>query len=171
VIYETNSGLADGDATRKVNFKELTTLDTSNYLIVNEPVINIKLVLLSKDSFNVDEPSWDVANKGAAAFLRGSNHIAANIEQPHEADSIEQCIKLLKRDRVRTVILFEKAATEFFKLNAELVEGITIHREAIDQFELYTYVNKKHAELAKKLSAAIKNAKENGTYQRLQSKY
>lgn len=171
VVQKVNRGIFDGDAVQKANFKNMGDRNTRNYVLVKEPVLEAKLVMLTQKETDVANPSWKAVNQGNAAFLRGSKHIKTKVKQPLPADSIKQMMSLLINGRVHSAVMFSSMALSYLNQHPELKEKVVVHTSALEEFQLHSFLHHKHRHLAPKLSAALKQAKADGTYSRIMSKY
>lgn len=174
VISQVNSGRIDGDLSRVVNFKEISDIDSSNYLLVNEPLVLIEIVMITLANKNIEQPiTWTTVNQGSVAFLRGSKTIRNNLNPENRiaVSSNTNVLKMVANKRVDSAIMFSSVANSLLEQLPELRNKLVIHKPAVDSFHLFTYLNKKHAELIPKLELSLKQLKNNGFMENTAKKY
>ncbi len=173
VIQQVNSGVMIGDAARIADFKLISNDDTSNYLRVNEAVALTRIVMITKKSLQIEHPSWYMVNQGSVAYLRGSMRLRLKVESKNRVpvSTSIQALKMLARDRVRSVVMFEDIARKLIRKESLLSMKLVIHSPKIDSFNLYTYIHKDHAELVPLLEESLKEIKRNGIYKKIADKY
>ena len=174
VISQVNSGQVDGDLCRVENFKTVSDDDTSNYLIVNEPMVRTEIVLITLVQTEALQPiTWESINEGKVAFLRGSKTIRKHLHIQNRValSSNIQVLEMVINKRVGSAIMFASVAEKLFKLSPHLNEQLTIHQPAILSFNLFTYLNKKHVRLIPKIEYSLKQLKMNGFIANSANKY
>lgn len=174
VIYQVNNGLVDGDLCRVANFKNVSDDDTSNYLLVNEPIVLTEIVMITLVQREINHPiTWETINQGKVAFQRGSKTIRKNLDIQNRValSSSIQVLEMVANKRVDSAIMFASVAESLLNQSPMLKEKLTIQRPAINSFPLFTYLNKKHAQLVPKLEVSIKQLKQNGFMEKTARKY
>ena len=174
VISQVNSGRIDGDLSRVINFKEISDIDSSNYLLVNEPLVLTEIVMITLANKNIDQPiTWTTVNQGSVAFLRGSKTVRKHINPENRiaVSSNTNVLKMVANKRVNSAIMFSSVANSLLDQSPELRSKLMIHKPAVDSFHLFTYLNKKHAELIPKLELSLKQLKNKGFLENTAKKY
>ena len=174
VISLVNSGQVDGDLCRVVNFKSVSDAKTSNYLLVNEPIALTEIVMITLAQIAPPHPmSWDTINQGKVAFLRGSKTIRKhlNSESRVAVSSSKQVLEMVANKRVNSAVMFASVAKNLLEQHPELKNNLVIQRPAVMSFQLFTYLNKKHAQLLPKLELSLKQLKSNGFLANTANKY
>ena len=145
VISLVNSGQVDGDLCRVLNFKNVSDSNTSNYLLVNEPIALTEIVMIT----------------------------LAHIAAPHRVavSSSKQVLEMVANKRVDSAVMFASVAKNLLKQYPELKDNLVIQRPAVMSFQLFTYLNKKHAQLLPKLEFSLKQLKKNGFLAHAANKY
>jgi polar amino acid transport system substrate-binding protein len=169
VLYSVNNGIIDGDASRMKPFKQISSDNTDNYLLVDEVVINIDLVVIVKNNINLEAVNWKVINEGKVAYIRGSMNIQDNVYKKNRVPLTEaySVMEMVKQGRVDSAILFKAVATKI--LDSELVYSnyVKIIDTPIETFYLYPFLNKKHIDLQTQLKKALQEIKSDGTYDKI----
>tara|TARA_R110000737_G_scaffold70420_2_gene98887 strand:+ start:1416 stop:2339 length:924 start_codon:yes stop_codon:yes gene_type:complete len=174
VISLVNSGQVDGDLCRVLNFKNVSDSNTSNYLLVNEPIALTEIVMITLAHIAAPHPmNWDTINQGKVAFLRGSKTIRKqlNSESRVAVSSSKQVLEMVANKRVDSAVMFASVAKNLLKQYPELKDNLVIQRPAVMSFQLFTYLNKKHAQLLPKLEFSLKQLKKNGFLAHAANKY
>lgn len=174
VITEVNNGKADGDLSRVINFKEISDTNTSNYLLVNEPIVLTELVMVTLASTRFSEPiTWDTINQGSVAYLRGSKTIRKHIHPSNRVAlaSNLQVLEMVESERVSAAIMFNTVLKSLLNRYPNLKDKLTVQTPALLSFHLYPYLNKKHAKLIDRLSNSLKLLKDDGFLEYVAHKY
>lgn len=172
-IKMVNEGKADGDPSRIRRFRSVSNEADENYRLVDAPIVHARLVMVTHKDTVVEEPSWESVNRGNVLFVRGSKRIRKNVapENRNEVEEVEKALELLARDRFRSAVLFQSQAQLVFRENPLLRDSLVFHEKPLESFNLYPYLNKKHAALIPALQDALKKLRENGTMARIAEKY
>lgn len=172
-IMMVNEGIADGDPSRVKNFREISNDDTSNYVIVDEPIVHLELAMLTLKDTPVAEVSWASVNQGNASYLRGSKRIRDNIEEHNRnpVDKLDHLFRMVELKMSRSAILFRSQAKLAFLENPELKNSLVIHDKPLASFNMYVYLNKRHSDFVPKLKGSLERLKTDGTFQRIADKH
>jgi polar amino acid transport system substrate-binding protein len=173
VIQMVNEGKADGDPSRIRRFRSVSNEAADNYRLVDAPIVHVKLVMVTHKDTPVDAPSWESANRGNVLFVRGSKRIRKNVapENRNEVEQVEKALELLSNDRFRSAVVFHSQAQLVFRDNPVLRDSLVLHEKPLESFNLYPYLNKKHAALIPRLEEALKKLRVDGTMARIAEKY
>jgi len=166
VVALVNNGIIDGDATRIKSFTEISSDETNNYILVDEPVITIELAMIVKKSFNIAPTNWEAVNQGTAAYISGSMNIEKNIDDENRVPVLEvnSALEMVKRGRVQSAILFKAIAKDVFNKKKEYQEHLKIIEVPLERFYLYLFLNKKHTNLQVEFIRNLQEIKKDGTY-------
>lgn len=166
VVSLVNNGVIDGDASRMQTFKDISSDKTDNYILVDEPVIDIELVVIVNKNVELAAVDWKWINEGKVSYISGSMHIQNNIEAKNRVPlpQIYAVLEMVKRGRTRSAILFKSMAIEMFNKEAAYYDHLKIIDMAIDTFYLYPFLNKKHIGLQSNLKKTLQEMKLDGTY-------
>lgn len=174
VIYQVNNGHMDGDLSRVANFKSITNHDTSNYLLVNEPVVLVEIVGITLAKKTLPQPlTWDTLNQNSVAFLRGSKTIRKHLLDKNRVAVVGnlQALQLVATNRVGSAVMFAPVAKHLLAKSPDFSEKLLIHQPAITSFHLYIYLNKKHSQLVPNLESSLRQLRENGYMRQTADKY
>jgi polar amino acid transport system substrate-binding protein len=173
VIQMVNRGDADGDPSRIRRFRTISNKAAENYRLVDAPIVQVRLVMVTHKDTVVDEVSWEAVNRGNVLFVRGSKRIRKNVkpENRNELEEVENALELLSNDRFRSAVVFHSQAQRVFRDNPGLAESLVLHEKPLESFNFYTYLHKKHEALIPALQDSLKTLRENGTMARLVEKY
>lgn len=172
IVQFANDDVIDGDASRIKNFQQITGGNADNYLIVDEPIYTIELVVITKKDVDFPVVDWKTVNTGRVAYVSGSMHIENNvaIHNREVLPDASMALEMIKRGRAQSAVLFKTVATELFKNNKEYENHIKIFPQPIESFDLYPFVNKKHTELRIKLMKTLQEMKRDGAYEAIINK-
>lgn len=174
VISQVNNGYVDGDLSRVINFKDISDADTSNYVLVNEPIVLTEIVMITLAQKKITRPiTWESINQGKVSFLRGSKTIRKylKIENRVAVSSNKQVLEMVAKKRVNSAIMFASVAKNLLNQFPELNKQLMIQSPAVLSFHLFTYLNEKHAALIPKLELSLKQLKDNGFLENTANKY
>ncbi|ASP47105.1 hypothetical protein B5D82_04560 [Cognaticolwellia beringensis] len=174
VISQVNGGYADGDLSRVINFKDISDADTSNYRLVNEPIVLTEIVMITLAKKEIIRPiTWETINQDKVSFLRGSKTIRKylNIENRVAVSSNTQVLEMVANKRVNSAIMFASVAKNMLNQSPELNSKLMIQSPPVLSFHLFTYLNKKHADLIPKLELSLKQLKDDGFLENTANKY
>ncbi len=172
IIYFVNDCVIDGDASRIKNFQQITSDNTENYLLIDEPIITIELVVIVKKGVDFVPASWATINTGRVAYIGGSMHIKNNVAVHNRValPKASTVLEMVKRGRVQSAVLFKEVATELINKNKAYNNYLKIIDEPIDRFYLYPFLNKKHIGLRAKLIKVLQEMKLDGSYEAIINK-
>lgn len=172
IIYFVNDGVIDGDASRIKNFQQITSDNTENYLLIDEPIITIELVVIVKKDVNFEPISWATVNTGRVAYISGSMHIKNNVSVYNRValPKASTVLEMVKRGRVQSAVLFKTVATELINNNKAYNNYLKIITKPIDSFYIYPFLNKKHIGLREKFIKTLQEMKLDGTYEAIINK-
>lgn len=172
IIYFVNDGVIDGDASRIKNFQQITSDNTENYLLVDEPIITIELVVIVKKDVDFESVDWETVNTGKVAYISGSMHIKNNVAVHNRValSKASTVLEMVKRGRAQSAVLFKVVAKELINNNKDYSNYLKIITKPIDSFYLYPFINKKHIGLREKFIKTLQEMKLDGTYEAIITK-
>ena len=174
VLIAVNKGQYDGDGNRVNNLKTIAKENLDNYRLVNEPIVTQALVMVTLASRNVPSPSYDEANTGRVAYLRGSKRIRKNVfaENRVPVNSPNQALNMLLAKRAESAIFFKLMANDIFRKDIKhKYKSIVVHAKPVDLFLLYPYVHKSNEALIPEMENTLREMKKDGTYQKIVDKF
>ncbi|MEH6476797.1 MAG: transporter substrate-binding domain-containing protein [Sneathiella sp.] len=164
-IQTVSVGKADGDMQRIGGLEK----KIPNLVPVLESVSEYEFTgfSLSKNLRNLDLKDL---SGSTVAYLNGWKYYDFNV--PKETSTIiantpSQLFKLLKKKRV-DLVLFSRWSG-YYWAQKEKVAAFAIN-PSFKKLKMYIYLNKKHIELAPMLARALKQMKEDGTYEKIFTK-
>lgn len=174
VIYQVNNGYIDGDLSRVINFKSIADLETTNYLLVNEPIVLAEVVIVSPANKIIPTPlTWQRINQSSIAFVRGSKTIEKYLTKNSQVavSTALQALDMVASKRADAAIMFKSIANNLLNQHPKLKEKLTIQSPPLMSFHLFPYLHKKHANLVPKIEYSLKQLKESGELARLANKH
>jgi len=173
IVYLVNKGIIDGDASRLKSFKQISSDKTDNYLLVDEAIINIELVIIVKKEADLSPVNWQVVNEGSVAYISGSMNIQEHVDTKNRNPLPEAfaVLEMVKRERVRSAILFKTVATDLFKQDPSYHQHLKIIALPLESFNLYPFLNKKHENLQIPFKKTLQAMKADGTYREIMNRF
>lgn len=156
-------GIDDGNGPRIEGYQNYFP----NLIMVPEKIIDFDFVGFTRNP-KINPQSWKELEDLNIGLVTGWKLLEVNIQKSQslvKVRNIKQLFNLLKRDRV-DIVLIER----WQGLHAAKQAGITDLHVVDPPFAnkaMYFYLHKKHANLVNKLAEAIRDMKEDGTYDQL----
>lgn len=163
-LKQANSGKSDGDLQRTRGLEKRYP----NLVRVEEPLYTHDFVAFAKEK-DLRTTGWDSLKGQKLGYLRGWEVYRKNVPEDAVvtlADSPKSLFDLMKRDRV-DLILFSKWSGLWWTKQANV--ALKMLEPPLVSIDVYIYLNREHIGLAPKLEAALKDMKEDGTWQRIYS--
>ncbi len=156
LLHDSNAGLVDGDTSRVAHYKDIKKEKAANLVKINKAIIHVKTIVVTAPDFPKADVSWDGINKHKIGFIRGSAAIAKKIKksQAKPVTNLEKAFKALKKGKIQGFVVFEAMAKKYMTDNS--VSDFIIQEKALNEKDMFPYINKKHAALAPKFEAALK---------------
>jgi len=162
-LINTNKGIVDGLSQRISGL----TKHYPNLIRVPEKIVDWQFVAFSKQNINTSK-GWNSLTPYTVAIITGWKIFEYNIPERTSVTKVkntEQLFNLLNKSRC-DIILFERfQGLQFIKKMG--YKNMKLLEPAMAKREMFTYLHKKHASLVPKLSRALKEIKNDGTYQLL----
>lgn len=156
-------GVDDGNGPRIDGYRKFFP----NLVMVPEKVIDFDFVGFTRDP-NINPKSWsDLANLNVG-LVTGWKILEKNITASQSMTKVrdtEQLFKLLKRDRIDIAII--ERWTGLYAAKQAGIADLHVVEPPFANKPMYFHLHKKHADLAVKLAEAIREMKQDGTYDRL----
>lgn len=171
IPLELNIGKIDGDTHRIYDFNSENKYP--NLIRVEEPIQVVHQSVFSKlNGIKID--GWESLRQYKILYIKGIKVIEEGLELakfPKEnclgVYNIDSAFELLNVDRGDIVIVSPSTGRNTLKKLELTNSGIKILSPPLITIDLYPYMNKKHAVLAKKLADEIKSMKANGEYDKI----
>lgn len=162
-LLNANSGIDDGDVSRVIGIDQTYT----NLVRVPEPVMFYQMVVFTRHAdFAVSGP--DSLKPFDVGILTGWKILERNIVGTRSLVKLEtgrQLFAMLDKERIDLAVIEKLEGMHFVQSMG--LKNIKILQPAFVEGDWFLYLNKKHAALAPKLAAEIRNMKQDGSYQRI----
>ena len=160
-LVNADKGVDDGNIARIKGIEK----KYKNLLMVPEKVIDFDFIVFSKNKYlNISD--WRSLQPWNVAYINGWKVFEKNVRfyksLVHARDS-KQLFKLLKSDRV-DLVLYDYWSGQWELQNQK---GIYSLHPPLASYELYLYINKRHKHLLDKLATALRDMKQDGSYQKI----
>jgi polar amino acid transport system substrate-binding protein len=165
-LINVNAGIDDGDIFRVAGAEA----DYPNLIRIPEKTLDTDFVAYTKRS-DIKIRSWTDLQPYSVAFAAGWRPYELNVQGVKEltkTPSISELPQLLEKGRADIILMdrwqgqwaVRQSGYKFRVLEPPLV-----------RFEMFMYLNKKHAALVPKVAKALADMKADGSYQRLYDQY
>lgn len=164
-LLAANNGIEDGEMSRIAGLKKIYT----HLIQVPEEIMDWDFVVFSKRS-TPKVNGWHDLKHYSVAYLNGWKILERHV--PPEADTFkvntpEQLFTMLKKNHTDLIIYEHWAGLLYAKTFG--LDTIRVNEPPLAVRAMFIYLNEKHRTLIPKLAAALKQLKQDGTYQRLYS--
>ncbi|XQW86701.1 substrate-binding periplasmic protein [Thalassotalea piscium] len=140
-----------------------------NLVRVEEPIFTIEHWVYSRKPINVD--GWDSLSTYSIAYEQGSLFIEENMKSLSylfPASSSESAFALVYKKRADLTITSKSTGDDIIAANQTLYQNkIKRQHPALIKTVMFSYLNKKHKQLATDLAQILKKMKASGEYQDL----
>lgn len=173
VIYLVNNGQINGDASRVINFQEISNDATENYRIVNEGIYKVSLHLIThKDTHDI-KADWDDINQGKVTYIRGSKYIRKNVVPANRrpTDSIENILRQIYNKRIESAVVFKSVIQNAQKNYPIFFNDLKIEAKPLASFWLYPYLHKDSEKYGYPIARALRDMKIEGIFDQLLIKH
>ncbi|BCS90017.1 ABC transporter substrate-binding protein [Pseudodesulfovibrio sediminis] len=162
-LVMVNEGLSDGELPRIAGLQE----EFENLILVEEKLLDYTFVGFTWKEMEVDK--WeDLAGKNVGYLIgwRIFEHNVPETEQVYKLRMPKLLFEMLNAKRIDVALYERYAGWEILKGGAPLPE---IHElpKPLAVKGMYLYMNKKNAHLVPAVTRALREMKEDGTYQRI----
>ena len=162
-LRNVNAGIEDGEMSRIAGLNK----SYPNLLQVPEKIMDWEFVVFSSVPINLDN-GWSALDNKTVSFLNGWKILERNVPETAnilKVQNAEQLFALLKKNRT-DYVLYEKWSGLLIIKNRQLSD-IKLRHPALAKKQMFLYLHKKHKDLIPKLTTALKQMKEDGTYSRI----
>lgn len=161
-LPDVNAGILDAEANRIKGMEALYP----NLRRVPEPNMVMEFVAFSKKDFPID--GWDSIRDLDIGLVRGWKILEENTKDFQNVVKVPteyELFNMLEKDRIDIALYAKLTGYATFK---EMGLRDIHHLEPpLESRDMYLYVYKSHSELTDKIAAALREIKEDGTYQRI----
>lgn len=165
-LVNANKGIDDGNIARVPGIEKKYT----NLVRVPEPVLEFEFMAYSNSHESPSISGWNSFSPYVVGYMTGWKIYEKNIKITRKTTKVKnptQLFKLLKNKRA-DVVMFDRWMGLYWlnKLNikANLVEP------PVAKKKMYIYMNKKYSGLVPKIDMALKQMKQDGTYDQIKRK-
>jgi polar amino acid transport system substrate-binding protein len=165
-LINVNSGLDDGDIFRVAGVER----EYPNLIRIPEKTLDNDFVVYAKRS-DIQIRNWDDLRPYSVAFATGWKPFERNVKDVKEltnTPSIQDLFPLLEKGRA-DVILMDRWQGQW--IVHQQGYKVRLLEPPLARFEMFMYLNKKHAALVPKVAQALADMKADGTYQQLYDRY
>lgn len=164
-IRNANEGIDDGVIARIAGMEK----KYKNLVMVPESVITFKFVAYSLNK-KIAIDGWDSFKPYSVGYIRGWHIYEKNLPKTKSLTIVntpEQLFRLLTNGRAELILYDYHRGTWW---NSHLNAKAHIIGNPIAEKEMFIYMHKKHKDLVPKITAAFKEIKQDGTYQKIANK-
>lgn len=157
-----NDGVQDGDLTRIAGLEE----QYPNLVRVPEKLIDWDFAAFSKDA--TIPADFAAIRRHSVGLIKGWKIYERNMadaERVTTVDDPEQLFRLLDRDRIEVALYARRMGLALIQKQG--LKNIRPLEPLLARRAMYVYLNKRHAELVPKLTAALRALKREGFYRRV----
>lgn len=164
-LLNANEGIDDGDVCRIAGMEK----GYPNLVRVPELLMSAKLKVFSRDA-NFAVTGADSLKPYDVAILTGWKIVEKTVVGTRSVvnlETFEQMFEMLDKGRVDLAIAEEMMSKQVIKTLG--LRSIRVLNPPLLEVDWYLYLNKKHASLVPQLTKAIREMRQDGTLQKLQS--
>ena len=166
-LRSANTGLIDGEMSRIQGLNKMY----ANLIRVPEKIMDWDFFIFSKKAINLQQ-GWQSLKEKNIAFITGWKILENSVPESAvitKTKNSRQLFTLLEKDRT-DYIVYEHWGGQYL-INKLQLDNVVIQSPALAKKEMFMYLHKKHATLVPKLSKALAEMKNDGSYQRLVKKH
>jgi polar amino acid transport system substrate-binding protein len=156
-LKESNEGRADGELLRKAGLSE----EYPNLIQVMVPLATSHTMAFASDPALELAQGWESLRNYSFAYQRGAKLIEANtigFPRALPQTDIKVAFRQLQNKRIDLVLMDEAAGLQLIQ-DLGLQQSVTMLTPPLAHTPLFHYLHKKHAGLAAKLEAALREQK------------
>ncbi|HED34364.1 MAG TPA: transporter substrate-binding domain-containing protein [Gammaproteobacteria bacterium] len=164
-LINANRGIDDGDLLRVAGLQKKYT----NLVAVPEPVMNVDIVLFSKNQPDFKVAGWDSVASYSLAIISGWKIMEKNFGKLGDkvemikTDNAEQSFTLLIKDRVDFVAYSSWSGLNYLKKRN--ITDVKVLSPPLASPFFYVYLHKKYKKIIPDLAVELKKMKKDGTTQ------
>jgi len=168
-LMYSNSGRIDGELHRVYEFHEISDGKYPNLIRIESKLLSIWLSAFSIKEKEIKK--WEDLKDYKVIYYRGrknvEKYLKANIpfEQVSTSVTDSQAFKMLAAGRIDVVISESVAGKQILTNNPAYRNIKEIAK--LEETKIYSYINKKHKDLALKIAKTIEEMKQDGTFAKI----
>ena len=162
-LLMTKSGGVDGELLRTRGIED----DYPDLIRVAEPLVDVEFVVFSLQSDNQIK-DWASLKDKTVGVVVGMKIIEENVPEGSHVSRVRtanQLFGMVKNKRIKYAAFVRDIGESFLKNNG--IEGIFASQDTLSSVPTYTYLNKKHRDLAPKIAQSLREMKSDGTFQKI----
>ncbi len=162
-LIASNRGIIDGEVQRIEGMTKIYP----NLIRVPESIVDWKFVVFSKQEINTKK-GWDSLKPYVTSYITGWKIFEINVPKDVAISKVRNSdglFKLLNNDRTDLVLYELLQGLKHIKENS--YKEIKAFFPPMASKKMYPYLHKKHVLLVPKLTKALKDMKEDGTYDQI----
>ncbi|SNB46835.1 polar amino acid transport system substrate-binding protein [Geobacter sp. DSM 9736] len=164
-LANANEGIDDGD------FVRIAGLDKKypNLVMVPEKVSEFEFAAFSRNP-SIRISGWESLKPYNVGIITGWKILETNVSGTRSLTKVKDdkaLFDLLVNDRADIVVFDRLQGAAFIK--RERLAGIKPLEPLLARRDMYLYLNRRHADLVPRLAAALREMKQDGTWQRIMS--
>ena len=151
LLWLLDKGDLDGNLARS----EAIEAESKNIVKVPEPIITLSSIIITREPSPQAPPNTtgiEIGDASSRNLAQGTTIL--------EANNLEMLISMLKEQRVKQVIISTAHVERFSEIPNFKIKRLE------SKLTLYTYLNKKHADLAKKVGKTMLRLKQEGAFRK-----
>jgi len=163
-LLDANAGILDGELARVPGIEKAY----KNLILIPEKLMDVEFTIFSIKHNSIAEPGWDGLQNTSVAFLNGWKILERNVPKSAEITKVNsptQLFNLLKFNRVDYIIYEKWGGIALAKSMG--IENVNTLSPPLAVRQLHIYLHRKHQEHASSLANALKQLKDDGTYQNI----
>jgi polar amino acid transport system substrate-binding protein len=161
-LLNASMGINDGDLIRVEGLQK----HYPDLIKVNEKLIDFEFVAFSKDS-QIHIDGWHDLSRHSVGIVRGWKILEEKAAHAllTQVDSLALLFTLLEKGRA-DVVIYERLAGEY-AMRSMTIAGVYLTATPLEIQPMYLYLHRAHSDLVDPLVSALKEMKQDGTYQRI----
>ncbi len=162
-LQNVNQGIDDGNFSRVAGL----AAQYQNLVMVPEPVDEFLFTAFTRDT-SIHVQRWEDLKPFNVGLITGWKIVEANTRDARSVTTVkdeEALFALLDRGRADVVVADLYFGQEL--LRSKSYQGVRALSPPLERRNMYLYLNKRHADLAPRLAAALREMKRDGTMERL----
>jgi len=163
-FQDANAGVADGDVGRIRGVEAIYP----NLVIVDEPVIENRDFVAFSVHYDFPTTGWETLLPHNLGMVHGWKIFETHTEGARSATrakNTEDLFRMLKHDRIELAL---SARLDGLAMARKIgLEGVRVLEPPLASLEMFLYLHKRHAELAKAAAAVLAEMKADGSFRRI----
>lgn len=165
-LMYSNSGIVDGELHRVYEFHDISGGKYPNLIRIESKLLSIWLSAFSITVKNIKK--WEDLKGYKVIYYRGRKNVEKYLkthipfEQISTATTDSQAFEMLAAGRIDVVISESAAGKQIITDDARYLNIKEIVK--LEETKIYSFINKKHKDLAPKIAKSLEEMKQDGTF-------